>query len=335
MKDTMLRLDANEGRCALPPEILAGLLEPELARRYPDPRPLEEAIAERLGIEPGRVAATAGADDAIDRAIRALCGKGGLVLSTEPGFEEYAAAAARSGARYGFVAREPGKPLPLPALLAAISEEAPSLLIVASPDNPGGGVLSLPELVSLSSALAAGGGVLLLDATYAAFASDQEIYARALGLPKVIIAGSFSKSHGLAGFRAGWAVAEEGLVGILKKGGPPYSISSPAIAAALAALRLGDPGLAVFIARVAAEREVLATELSRLGAESWRSEGNFVSALVADPAGLAASLAGQGILIRTWKGKPGREKLVRITCPGEEAAFGALLAALGKAEGIS
>ena len=96
METTTLRLDANEGRPCLPPEAVAELLSPELLRRYPESRPLEEALAAKMGLPPERLLATAGADDAIDRCIRAFGRSGATVLSTVPAFEEYAAAAERS-----------------------------------------------------------------------------------------------------------------------------------------------------------------------------------------------------------------------------------------------
>jgi histidinol-phosphate/aromatic aminotransferase/cobyric acid decarboxylase-like protein len=95
MTQAILKLDANEGRPCVSAEAIAALVGEETLRRYPDPRPLEAAIAARKGIPPERVLAVAGADDAIDRAIRSFGGAGATVLSTQPAFEEYAAAAVR------------------------------------------------------------------------------------------------------------------------------------------------------------------------------------------------------------------------------------------------
>ena len=99
MTATVLRLNANEGRPCLPPQAFADLIDSEVLRRYPDSAPLEAALAARMGLPSDRVIATAGADDAIDRAIRSFGRSGATVISTAPAFEEYAAAAARSAAR--------------------------------------------------------------------------------------------------------------------------------------------------------------------------------------------------------------------------------------------
>ncbi len=103
----MLRLDANEGRCLLSENDLREILSPEIARRYPVRGLLEGPLAERLGLPASCVLATAGADDAIDRAVRTLAGPGGLVMSTHPGFVEFLAAAQRSSAMYASISKDP------------------------------------------------------------------------------------------------------------------------------------------------------------------------------------------------------------------------------------
>lgn len=331
MCETVLRLDANEGRQALSPKALGALVSGLEAWRYPEASRLEEALAESLGVDRERVVATAGADDALDRAARALAGPGGSILSTTPAFEEYAAAAARSGASYLEVARPLGSALPLEAILRKVAETRPELIVVASPDNPGGGVVTGPEL----EALAASGPLVLLDATYGAFAADQGLVDLAFTLPRLIVAGSFSKSHGLAGLRSGWAVASPATAQVLRRAAPPYALSSPAIAATLAVLALGPGAIGPFVAEVGRERSILRDRLAALGARTWESEANFVAALVADAPLCACDLAARGILVRSWPGRPGREKLIRITCPGQKAAFLRLLEALDGARGLS
>jgi histidinol-phosphate aminotransferase len=326
METTLLRLDANEGRPCLPPAALAALIGSEILRRYPDSKPLEAALAARMGLPPERVIATAGADDAIDRAIRSFGGSGACVLSTAPAFEEYAAAAKRSGARYASVPRAPDGPFPLAALLAAIEEERPALVVVASPDNPGGGAISASELRSLAAA----GPALLFDVAYAEFDELREVYDIAASLPGVISTGTFSKACGLAGLRAGWAAGSAGDIARLRAAGPPYALGTFAAAAALAALESGGAAVEAFVAEVRRERPLLREALAAIGARTWEGRANFAAAYVTDPAAFSAALGAEGIRIRSWPGKAGREGLIRITCPGEATEFQALLAALKK-----
>jgi histidinol-phosphate aminotransferase len=332
MEAKALRLNLNEGKPCLSPEEAAALLTPEVLRRYPDSRPLEAALAASLGLAAERVLATAGADDAIDRAIRAYGRSGAAVVSTAPAFEEYAAAARRSGARYVPAPREPDGPLPLAALLAAIGSERPALVVVASPDSPGGGRITAAELRELAAATAAVAAILLLDVAYSDFDEEREVYAAALGMDGVVSTGTFSKAYGLAGLRAGWAAGPAGAIARLREAGPPFSLCSFSVAAALAALERGERARAAFVAQVRRERPRLQAALEGMGARTWPSAANFVTAYVPDAAAIAAALAADGIAIRHWLGADERSRrgMIRITCPGEEGEFALLLEALAK-----
>jgi histidinol-phosphate aminotransferase len=330
METMLLRLNANEGRPCLPPEAVAALLSDETLRRYPETQALEAALATRKGVDSDRVIATAGADDSIDRAIRSFGRAGATVLSTAPAFEEYAAAAARSGSHYVSVPREPDGPFPLAALLAAIRAEKPALVVVASPDSPGGGVISAAELRELVGRAVEVGARVLFDVAYSDFDEGREVYDAALGIAGVIATGTFSKSYGLAGLRAGWAAGAAEDIARMREAGPPFSLCTFSVAAALAALGSGEAAKEAFVAQVRRERPRLQAALTELGARTWPSRANFVTAYVPDAAAFSAALASEGIKIRSWVGKPGRKGMIRITCPGEESEFARLLASLEK-----
>ncbi len=329
METATLRLDANEGRPCMHAAALAALVDSEVLRRYPDPSRLEAALAARMGISPERVIATAGADDAIDRAIRSYGLSKATVLSTAPAFEEYAAAASRSGARYIAAPRAPDGPFPLAALVAAIRAERPAIVVVASPDNPGGGTISPSELRALAKESAqACSATVLLDAAYSDFDEDREVYDIAIGVPGVITTNTFSKAYGLAGLRAGWAAGQAEDIARLRRAGPPFAQSAFSVAAALFALESGTDSVEAFVAEVRRERLLLQAALGRIGARTWAGKANFVAAIVPDAPAFSEALAKDGIKIRSWPGKPGRENLIRITCPGDESEFRTLLAAL-------
>ena len=331
MGNMTLRLDANEGRPCLPPASLAALLDSETLRRYPDSSVLEAALAAGMGLQPERVIATAGADDAIDRAIRSFGRSGAAVLSTAPAFEEYAAAATRSGAAYSAVPRAPDGPFPLAALVAAIHAGKPALVVIASPDNPGGGTVSAAELRTLAQeGASACGAKVLFDVAYADFDEDREVYDIAFGIPGVISTGTFSKACGLAGLRVGWAAGQVEDIARLRAAGPPYALGTFAAAAALAALGQGKAAVEAFVAEVRRERPLLQAALEAIGARTWAGKANFVAAVVPDAPTFTAALAAEGIRIRSWPGKVGRDGLIRITCPGDGNEFLVLLKTLEK-----
>jgi histidinol-phosphate aminotransferase len=325
----ILRLDANEGRCGLGADVLARILTSEVARRYPRSGELEVALSRSLGAGEGRLVATAGADDAIDRVIRSVAGPGGLVASTTPGFVEFLDAARRSGASFVGILKDAAGPFPVAAVAELVERRRPGVLVLASPDNPSGATLSRSEFGDLAAACRESGTVFLLDLTYDDFSGEPGLLEGALSLPGVVATGSFSKSWGLAGFRIGWAASgDPSLVERIREAGPPYSLSSPAIEAALAVLECDRCARDAFIGRVRLEREELAALLGGIGAETWPSKANFVCARVPRPAALAARLAELGVLVRTWPEGTGAEDLVRITCPGDEGEFRALASAI-------
>ena len=286
----------RERRQALPaPQEIAALVDSEVLRRYPDSASLEAALAARMGLPPERVIATAGADDAIDRAIRSYGRSGATVLSTAPAFEEYAAAAARSGARYLAVPRSPDGPFPLDALVAAIRAERPALVVVASPDNPGGGVdLAGRAAVPRGGGSGLSGAVVLFDVAYSDFDEDREVYELAQRPAR-----RDHDQHLLEGLRP--RRPARGLGGGSGERhrkaaghGPPFALGSFSVAAAMAALASGAPAVEAFVAQVRRERPLLQAALARIGARTWEGKANFVAAIVPDAPAFSEALAKEG-----------------------------------------
>jgi len=320
----MLRLDANEGRCLLSEEDLREILSPEIARRYPMRELLEIPLAERLGLPSSCVLATAGADDAIDRAIRSLAGPGGLVMSTSPGFVEFLEAAQRSSARFEEIKKDPFGPFPIDDICSCVRALTPRLLIMSSPDNPSGVVLSPLEVTQIATVCQELGTIFVFDVTYQDFSIHGATPIQALANPNMLVTGSFSKSKGLAGFRIGYVAANPEsakLISRLSEAGPPYSLSSSAIEAGRKALSLDQRVTQGFIDEVRREVQVLKALCKELGFLVSQSEANFILLKSENPADLSDKLRKRGILVRTWPRKPGYEELLRITVPGEVGEF--------------
>lgn len=327
----MLRLDANEGRCLLSENDLREILSPEIARRYPVRGLLEEPLAARLGLPADCVLATAGADDAIDRAVRTLAGPGGLVMSTHPGFVEFLAAAQRSSAMYDSIPKDPFGPFPVEAICAAVMERHPQLIILSSPDNPSGRVLTREDFARIAAACRESGTIFIFDATYGDFSPSTATPADAFEYSNALVSGSFSKSRGLAGFRIGYIAGNmemKNTIARLTEAGPPFSLSSSAIEAGRRALALNAKTVENFIDEIRREVRGLRELLTKKGYRVSESEANFVLVQNEDAAGFAGALREKEILVRTWGAKPGYEGLVRITVPGEAGEFDLLVRAI-------
>lgn len=317
-----LDLRGNEG--ALPSaDLLAGLDDPELLRRYPDARPLEAKLAERLGVAPEQVIVTAGGDEALDRVCRAVLSEGSEAVLPVPGFEMTSRYIRLSGGTTVEVSW-PGAAFPLEEAMEAIGP-ATRLVVVTSPNNPTGAVIREAELRQLAEQAPA--ALVLVDLAYAEFA-DEDLTAAALELPNAVVVRSLSKAWGLAGLRIGYAVGPAELIGWLRAAGGPYPVSSLSLEVARRVLDQGST--ADFSAYVRTEREALEAVLREGGARVVPSQANFVFARLERLDWFVAGMAGLGVGVRAFPGRAGLEDAVRIACPGDEARIGRLVEGVRK-----
>jgi histidinol-phosphate aminotransferase len=319
-----LRLDGNEGRgptTAILDALARGGME--LLRRYPDPGPLEAQLAERLGVEAARVIVTAGADDALDRVCRATLAPGREIVLPSPTFEMIPRYAKLAGAAISGVPWQSG-PYPLDAVLRRIGPKT-SLVALVSPNNPTGAVATARDVEFLAKG--ARGAWVLADLAYAEFA-DEDLTMAALEHDNAVVVRSLSKAWGCAGLRVGFAVGPESIIGAMRAAGGPYAVSGPSLAFAGMRLERGAPEVREYVQRVRFERADLEKRLTALGAEARPSQANFVLARFADATWVRDALAGLGIAVRLFEGKPELDRCIRVTCPGDGPAYTRLVEAL-------
>lgn len=323
-----LLLDGNEGR---PPALAVGTIldaqGPDLLRRYPDASPLEARIAARHDLDPAQVLTTAGADDGLDRCIRAYADGRRPVVHTDPTFEMIPRYARLAGAPTEAVPWS-GGPFPRDAYLAAAGDD-PGVLAVVSPNNPTGAVVTPEDLIELARARPA--SLLLVDLAYGDFA-DEDLTATALSLPNAVVLRSFSKALGMAGLRVGYALGPTHVIGALRAAGHPYAVTGPSIQLVMAALGRDLTEADDYARRAREERRELEALLTRLGLGPSPSQGNFVFLRLPggedDATSLHSDLAALGISVRRFPGRRGLEDGIRITCPGDPEDFLRLCSAL-------
>ncbi|GEM89784.1 aspartate aminotransferase [Oceanithermus desulfurans NBRC 100063] len=259
------RFDFSSNANALGPNpvVLEAVRAADLSR-YPDPA--YTALRTRLGawhgVPAGRVVVGAGASELIHRVVRVF---GGPVLTLEPTFGEYAAAARAAGvehlATYGpeaFLEALPGA----------------GVAFLAQPDNPSGEVHEAAFLDEASRRAREGGARLVVDLAYAPLVEgDAPRPAEALQLHAP------NKAHGLVGVRAGYLVLPPGLAAPLVEAAPSWVIGPAAVAfleaqageAARAWVRSTRPRLWLW-------RRSLAASLRALGYEVREGAANFLMA---------------------------------------------------------
>lgn len=328
----ILRLDANEGM-APPRALLEQLLSEstEVLRRYPSAGDLEAALAERFGLDAAQVLVTAGGDDALYRAFRAMLDPSRELILPLPSFEMLDRYAQLTGATTRVVPWLT-EHYPTNAVLEQINDNT-RLIMVVSPNNPTGGVISINDLQRLSAA--APHALLLVDLAYTEFA-DVDLTATCLKLPNAVVVRTFSKAWGLAGLRVGYAMGPKPIIDWLRAVGGPYSVARISLKLALWRLEQPNDEVHAYVSRVRQEREALGTLLRELGSEPIPSQANFVLTRAADAKGVHGRLLAQGISVRYFGARPALQDYLRITCPGNAADYQrleeALRSALGSAE---
>jgi cobalamin biosynthetic protein CobC len=287
---------------------------PGTLTRLPEPEELAalEAVAARAyGVgDPACVAAAPGTQALIHLLPRLLPPQSVAVLS--PTYAEHAAAWSLSGHTVTEV-----------QTLAEAQHAA--VVVVVRPNNPDGQILPAATLLALADALAARGGMLVVDEAFA----DLEgcTLAPCLPRPGLLLLRSFGKTYGLAGVRLGFALTHPPLAQTLRDALGPWAVSGPAIHAGLHAL--ADTGWRdAAAARLATDAARLDDALHRAGGRVVGGTKLFRLVIHPDAAGLADHLASAGILVRQFGPRPG---LLRFGLPGAEADWARLTTALGTA----
>ena len=183
---------------------------------------LRQAIAhhhERVSgqpVDPEHIVVLAGAQSALFTACQCLLEAGDEVIVPEPMYVTYPATVAATGAALVKVPllAERGFHLDLDALAAAVTPRTRAILL-NSPHNPTGAVMTRPELEAVARLCRRHDLWLISDEVYATLLYDGEHVAPA-SLPgmadRTATVSSLSKSHAMTGWRVGWLIGPAALV---------------------------------------------------------------------------------------------------------------------------
>jgi len=169
-----------------------------------------------------------------------------------------------------------GRGIPGEALLSAVTDETRAV-ILCNPNNPSGTYLDLDGVRNLATELPSG-VLLILDEAYVEFVEDpsyENSHTLALERDNVVVARTFSKAHGLAGFRAGYGIASERIADYAERVRFPVSVNLAAQVAATASMLARDKvaARAEFVIR---ERKRLQEAFQSANLDFIPSQGNFV-----------------------------------------------------------
>ena len=262
---------------------------------------LRDAIARKyaawygLDADPEReITVTCGATEAMISTLLAVVNPGDEVIVFEPFYENYGPDTILADARPVYVPLEPGLPLDLDRLAAAFTPRTRAI-IVNTPSNPSGRVLTRGELEAIAE----------LCVRYDALAVTDEIYehirfdgphipiATLPGMRErtVTISGA-SKTFSVTGWRIGWILAPAGLTDAIRKVHDFLTVGAPApLQEAIAAALDGLPPsfYEELTAMYRGKRDLLHSALVAAGFRCRRPEGAYY--ILTDFAGLAPATA--------------------------------------------
>ncbi len=328
----VLKLDANEGNPP-PRKLLKDLATADLSKlsEYPDARPLESEIANRLGVDPARVVVTAGADEALDRVFRAYLARGRRVVLPVPAFEMMYRYADMIGGEIHPVPWTDA--FPTDDVIDALDDSV-SLVVMISPNNPTGRTADASDLERVAEAAsnvdsgAAFGAMVILDHAYVEY-SDHDLTSLAQRFDNVVTVRTFSKAWGLAGCRVGYAVASPDVATVLRNVGSPFPCAGLSLEAVRAQMRTGDAALEEHVRAIRAGRGRLMETLSRLGIETGPAQGNFVLGEFDTRSDFVfKGLNALGVRVRRFPHRPEISDALRITVPDQQEPLERLLEAL-------
>jgi len=299
---------------------------------YPDGKvtALRAAIAARHDLEPERLIFGCGTDEVFALLNQVYLEPGDNIVQGEYGFGAYAIGARANMAQVRF-AKEPNLRIDVDELLKCVDERT-RIVFIANPANPTGTWISGEEVRRLHAGLPSN-VLLVLDGAYAEFNREPGFdpgFDLARDQDNVVVTHTFSKLHGLAALRVGWAYAPVEVIDALERIRLPFNTSIAAQEAALAAL--GDVDFQErSLALVDQWRPFLTQQLGGLGLEVIPSSANFILAHFPTTPGKTAAdaeafLASRGYLTRGVSGY-GLPEYLRITI-GLEAHNRAVVEAL-------
>ncbi len=324
------RLGANESVFGPSPHAVAAM---EKAARevwmYGDPEShdLRKALAAHHRVAPGNIVVGEGIDGLLGCLVRMLAGPGDAVVTSDGAYPTFNFHIAGFGGTLHKVPYRGDFEDPA-ALLAKASDTGARLIYLANPDNPMGSAHPAATIAGMIEDVP-DGALLVLDEAYVDLAPEGTAPAVNADDPRVIRMRTFSKGHGMAGLRVGYAIGATPLITAFDKVRNHFGVGRIAQAGALAAL--GDQAWLAGVKRqVEDARAGLARIATANGLVALPSATNFVTIDCGADGAFArkvlAELGARDIFVRMPFVAP-HDRCIRVSCGRAEdlARFAAAL----------
>ena len=328
---SIVKLASNENPRGIGPRTRAAI-EAAMAdiARYPDGNgfELKQALSRRYHVDMGAIVLGNGSNDVLELVASAFLGPGRAAVMSQHCFAVYPLATQARGARSIVVpAKDYGHDLE--AMARAIDDET-FVVWLANPNNPTG-TYAAPEALEGLLRRVPERVLVVLDEAYNEYL-PRELRGDSVKWlkrhPNLILTRTFSKAYGLAGLRAGYALAHASVADVMNRVRQPFNVNSLALAGATAALDDME-----FVAKSYAENlqgmKQLEEGARSLGLGYIPSFGNFLTIRVGKAADVYKRLLRRGVIVRPVGGGYQLPEHLRVTIgtPRENERFLAALAA--------
>lgn len=208
--------------------------------RYPDRdavalrTDLAEYLSAQTGVALGveNLWAANGSNEILQQLLQAFGGPGRTAIGFVPSYSMHPIISDGTRTEWLQAARADDFSLDVEAAVAAIADRQPDVVFVASPNNPSGQSVSLPDLRRLLDVVP---GILIVDEAYGEFSSEPSAVALVGEYPtKLIVSRTMSKAFAFAGGRLGYLIATPAVIDAMLLVRLPYHLSSVTQAAARA-----------------------------------------------------------------------------------------------------
>jgi threonine-phosphate decarboxylase len=330
----ILDFSASINPLGMPPEVRAtACAAVDEAVHYPeiDGASLAAALAEYHGLPADQLLPAAGSTELIYLLPRVLRPRRALLVV--PAFSEYQRSLRQAGAGVDLfpLLPEQGFDLDPLRLLAAVTPET-DLVLLANPANPTGAAIDSAVIETIARAVREQ-ALVVVDEAFVDFCPERSLVGRIREHDNLYLLRSLTKFYAMPGLRAGYLAGPPRGVARLAGGREPWTLSTPALAAARACLELEDYRCRS-LELIPHWRAALATGLTALGLTVFPGAANFLLARLQSPGLGASELAGilyrRGILIRSCSNFPPLDdRYLRLAVRGAEENV-RLLAALAE-----
>lgn len=186
--------------------------------------------------------------------------------------------------------------LDIDTAITQITQAAPALTFITTPNNPTGEAISIDDIEKIAQIVP---GLLVVDEAYAEFSDHRSAVTLIEKYPQIVVIRTMSKAFSFAGARVGYLLAHPSVVDAMMLVRLPYHLSTLTQGAALVALDF-KVELLSGVAMLRVERDRVASSLRELGLTVLPSQANFLlfTGFQTSSPQLWQEMLDRGILIR-------------------------------------